>query len=263
MLTLLGYLSAILMGAVLGLVGGGGSILTVPILVYLFHFSPIEATAYSLFIVGLSSLIAAQDYYKRGLIDLKTGLTFAVPAFLSVYSVRRFLMPNLPEEIDIHIVHFSKDSLIMSVFALIMLLAAYSMLKPKGKSSTEEKISLNYLVVFLEGIVVGGITGFVGAGGGFLIIPALVVLAGLEMKVAVGTSLLIIAIKSLIGFIGDMQTLSEIHWPFLAFFISASLLGLFIGIKLSRNIPSEKLKPGFAWFVLAMGIFIIAQQLLA
>ncbi|MCB0340740.1 MAG: sulfite exporter TauE/SafE family protein [Pseudobdellovibrionaceae bacterium] len=259
---ILGLIAAIVMGLVLGLVGGGGSILTVPILVYLLGVDPVEATAYSLFVVGLSALIGSADYIRRGLVDFKVGSIFTVPAFLGVYGVRRFGMPNIPDTIDLSVMVISKGVLILTVFAVIMLVAAYTMIRGRKETHVEENKKLNLPLIAVEGLVVGGVTGFVGAGGGFLIIPALVVLAGLEMKVAVGTSLLIIGIKSLLGFVGDLQVLESIDWALLTRFTALSVIGIFIGAFISRLIPGEKLKPAFGWFVLIIGGAMLIQQLM-
>lgn len=259
---ILGYLSAFIMGTVLGLVGAGGSILAVPILVYLFNVAPSAATGYSLFIVGVSALFGTIQYARAGVIDFKTGVIFAVPAFVGVYFSRKFIVPSLPDvmfTVGSHAV--TKDSFILSSFAVIMLVAAYSMIRKNRNHSDATKKSVNIPLVTLEGIVVGLITGFVGAGGGFLIIPALVVLAGLEMKIAVGTSLLIIAVKSLVGFIGDIQSNPSIDWQFLMVFSTISVVGIFIGSIISKWISSEKLKPAFGWFVMVMGIWILAKEL--
>lgn len=259
---LFGFLAAIFMGTVLGLVGGGGSILTVPILVYFLSIEPVTATAYSLFIVGLAALIGSVDYMKRGLVNYKVGAIFSVPALIGVYGVRRYGMPLLPESIDLSIFIISKDALVLTVFSLIMLLASYSMIKGRKESNGNTDKKLNLPLIAIEGLVVGGITGFVGAGGGFLIIPALVVLAGLEMKVAVGTSLLVIGAKSLLGFTGDIQVMQNIDWSFLAKFTILSIFGMFAGIYLSRIVPSKNLKTAFGWFVLIIGSSMLIQQLL-
>ena len=258
----LGYISAIFMGSILGLVGGGGSILSVPIFVYLFSIEPVEATAYSLFVVGVAALIGSLDYMRRGLVNFKVGAIFTVPAFFGVYGVRRYGMPLIPENINILSFTLSKDALVLSVFSVIMLLASYSMIKGRKNSEAVKIKRLNLPLISLEGLGVGAITGFVGAGGGFLIIPALVVLAGLEMKVAVGTSLLIIGVKSLLGFTGDLQVMQELNWPLLTRFTALALLGMSGGIYLSRHIPGKRLKPAFGWFVLIIGGLMLIRQTL-
>lgn len=261
---LLGYLGALAIGLVLGLIGGGGSILTVPVLVYLLAVEPIIATAYSLFIVGTTSLVGAVKNMKKGLVDFRTALVFAVPAFIAVYATRKFLVPAIPEEIfTIGSFTLTRDVGIMIFFAIIMLLASVSMIRGRKESTSAEaqEVSYNYPLIILEGAVVGVLTGIVGAGGGFLIIPALVLLAKLPMKRAVATSLLIISIKSLIGFIGDVENLT-IDWKFLLSFTAVSVVGIFIGIWLNKFIAGEKLKKSFGWFVLIMGVYIIFKELM-
>tara|TARA_R110000851_G_scaffold179940_1_gene327062 strand:- start:7871 stop:8671 length:801 start_codon:yes stop_codon:yes gene_type:complete len=259
---ILGYIGALLIGLVLGLIGGGGSILTVPILVYALALNPVIATAYSLFVVGATSLIGAIKNMMKGMVDYRTAIIFAVPAFIAVYLTRAFLIPAIPEELfSINSFMVTKNLAIMLFFAIIMLLASVSMIRNKRKEIDEEaQITYNYPLIIIEGLVVGTITGIVGAGGGFLIIPALVLLAKLPMKKAVATSLLIIAIKSLIGFLGDVQNL-DIDWPFLLIFTSISVVGIFIGIWLNKFIDGKKLKKAFGWFVLVMGIYIIYKEL--
>lgn len=256
-----GYLGALLIGLVLGLIGGGGSILTVPILVYLFYINPVTATAYSLFVVGVSALVGAIRNIQKGLVDFRTAIVFAVPAFIAVYGTRKYLVPAIPDELfSIGDFMVTKNIAIMVFFALIMLLASVSMIRNKRKDIEDEsKVTYNYPMIVIEGLVVGLLTGIVGAGGGFLIIPALVLLAKLPMKKAVATSLLIIAIKSLIGFIGDVENL-EIDWPFLLSFSALSIVGIFIGVWLNKFIDGKKLKKAFGWFVLIMAIYILIKE---
>jgi uncharacterized membrane protein YfcA len=264
LIQILGYLGALIIGIILGLIGGGGSILTVPILVYLLSLNPVVATAYSLFVVGVSSLLGALQNIRKGLVDFKTAIVFAIPAFIAVYSTRKYLIPAIPEELfEVGNFMVTKDIGIMIFFALIMLLASYSMIKGKCANCDDEDsvIHYNYPMIFIEGIVVGVLTGIVGAGGGFLIIPALVVLAKLPMKKAVATSLLIIAIKSLIGFIGDVENM-DIDWAFLISFTAFSVVGIILGVWLNKFIEGNKLKKSFGWFVLVMGIYILFKEIL-
>ncbi len=260
---LFGYFAALGIGIVLGLIGGGGSILTVPVLVYLLAVNPVIATAYSLFVVGVSSLVGALQNIKKGLVDFKTAIVFSIPAFISVYATRKYLMPAIPDDLfAIGGFLVTKDTGIMVFFALIMLLASYSMIWGKCKNCDDDGavIQYNYPMIVLEGLAVGILTGIVGAGGGFLIIPALVMLAKLPMKKAVATSLLIIAIKSLIGFLGDVQNLA-IDWPFLLRFTALSVMGIFIGVWGTKFIEGSKLKKSFGWFVVAMAIYILWKEL--
>lgn len=258
---ILGYLGALIIGLVLGLIGGGGSILTVPILVYLIGLNPVTATAYSLFVVGSTSLFGAYKNYKNKMVDIKTAIIFAIPSFIAVYFTRRYLVPAIPDTLfSIGDFIITKNIFIMLFFAVIMLLAATSMIRTKKEKNNEaSKIQYNIPLIIIEGLVVGMLTGIVGAGGGFLIIPALVLLAKLPMKLAVGTSLLIISAKSLIGFLGDVQTL-DIDWFFLLTFTAMSIIGIFIGIYISKYISDNKLKKGFGWFVVAMAIYIIYKE---
>ena len=262
-LDLLGFFGALIIGVVLGLIGGGGSILTVPVLVYLLAITPVTATAYSLFVVGTASLVGAINNMKKKLVDFRTATVFAIPAFIAVYATRKFMVPAIPEHIvSLRGFELTKPIGIMLFFAVIMIVASISMIKNNGKEERQETVvKYNYALIILEGIVVGVLTGIVGAGGGFLIIPALVLLAKLPMKKAVATSLLIIAVKSLIGFIGDVQNL-DIDWAFLLIFTSLSIAGIFLGGYLNKFIDGKKLKTGFGWFVLVMGIYIIGKELL-
>lgn len=243
LIQILGYLGAFIVGLVLGLIGGGGSILTVPILVYLIGINPVTATAYSLFVVGTTSLFGAYQNFKKKMVDFKTAIIFAIPAFIAVYLTRKYLIPALPETM-FTIADFvvTKNIFIMASFAIIMLLASISMIKTNKRIINENQpITYNIPLIIIEGIAVGVLTGIVGAGGGFLIIPALVLLAKLPMKMAVGTSLLIISAKSLIGFLGDIQNI-DIDWTFLLTFTLISIIGIFVGVFLTKFISGEKLK---------------------
>jgi uncharacterized membrane protein YfcA len=259
---ILGYIGALLVGVTLGLLGGGGSILTVPVLVYLLGINPVLATAYSLFVVGTTSLVGALRNMSKGMVDLKVAVVFAMPAFVAVYLTRAYLVPAIPEEIfALGNFTLTKNLGIMLFFAIIMVAASVSMIRGNGKEKEiTDAPKLNIPLIIVEGIVVGVLTGIVGAGGGFLIIPALVLFANLPMKRAVATSLLIIAAKSLIGFLGDVQNLT-IDWSFLLIFTGLSIVGIFIGIYLNKYIHAKSLKKAFGWFVLIMGIYIIIKEL--
>jgi uncharacterized protein len=261
----IGYIGAVLMGMLLGLIGGGGSILTVPILVYLFAVEPVLATAYSLFIVGLTSLIGSFGYLRRRLVHWGAVVGFGLPSVLSVFLTRLYLVPAIPDELfSVGGVGLTKPTFLLVLFAVVMLLAAASMLtktrlKP-SKPATSSPTPFNFPLILAEGLVVGLVTGLVGAGGGFLIIPALVVLARLPMKQAVGTSLVIIAAKSLVGFAADAGVAKGMDWGFLLAFSLVAVAGTVLGGQLSRRVSNEHLRPAFGWFVLVMGIYIIGKE---
>lgn len=264
MIEILGYAAAVLMGAVLGLIGGGGSILTVPILVYLFGVPPVLATAYSLFIVGLTSIFGILPYLRTGQVQVKTGILFSIPAMTGVFVARKFVVPIVPEKLlALGSFVLTKDMALMGLFAVMMVAASFSMIRSRPAVNHAEAAekpapsALNKaLMVAIEGLVVGLLTGLVGAGGGFLVIPVLVIFAGLEMKAAVATSLLVISLKSLVGFLGDLGS-QPMDWFFLGGFSVFTIVGALLGGWASKYVPSDKLKPAFGWFVLLMGVFIL------
>lgn len=237
-----GYLASILIGVTLGLIGGGGSILTVPVLVYLFQIDAVLATAYSLFIVGITSVFGSFSYFTKGLVNIRTAIVFGIPSIITVYLTRAYIVPSIPNEIfstgDFIV---TKSILFMLIFAVLMIFASYSMLKKEKRviQDPKQKQQFNYPLILVEGALVGMLTGLVGAGGGFLIIPALAILSKLPMKEAVGTSLVIIAAKSLIGFIGESGE-SLIDWILLSKITAFAIVGIFIGMALSKKINGEK-----------------------
>jgi len=263
LLHIAGYIASLIIGISLGLIGGGGSILTVPVLVYLFGVNPVLATSYSLFIVGTTSLVGVIPKHRQGLVHLKTAVIFGIPSIAAVYATRKFLVPLIPEEVfRLGSFTVTKPILLMVLFAILMVFASVSMIREK--SNGIERITgeqrFNYPLILLEGTLVGLLTGLVGAGGGFLIIPALVLLSKLPMKKAVGTSLLIIALKSLIGFTGDLGHY-DINWELLLVVTGLAITGIFAGNALSKKMHGDSLKKGFGWFVLVMGIYIITKEL--
>jgi uncharacterized membrane protein YfcA len=261
-LNLYGLVGALVIGTVLGLTGGGGSILTVPVLVYLLSINPVTATAYSLFVVGSTSLVGAIRNAQKGMIEYKVGIVFAIPAFISVFLTRKIIVPAIPEVIfTLDSFNLTKDVAVMIFFAVIMLAAAISMIRERKEVALKKDVQFNYPLIIIEGLVVGVLTGLVGAGGGFLIIPALVLFANLPMKKAVATSLMIIAVKSLIGFLGDIGNI-EIDWGFLLTFAGLSMVGIILGIYLNNFIDGKKLKKGFGWFVLVIAVYILLKELI-
>lgn len=261
---LIGFASAVLMGLSLGLIGGGGSILTVPILVYLFNENPVIATTYSLFIVGAASAVGSISHVRQGNIDWKTVLVFGSASIFSVFIARNIVLPLIPHDI-VHIgsVHLTKSLAMLLLFSLMMIAASYSMINRKECIECQEKmkVNYNYVGILFRGLLIGSFTGLIGAGGGFMIIPALVFLAYLPMKKAIGTSLAIITMNSLVGFLSDPHIHEHVNWPFLLTFASMAVTGILVGSFLTKYIPNEKLKPGFGWFTLFMGLFILAKEL--
>jgi uncharacterized protein len=261
-----GYVLAAMVGISLGLIGSGGSILTVPVLVYVMGVGPVAATAYSLFIVGSTALVGAIQSAVQKKVDFKTVLVFGFPSVATVYATRMWLLPLIPQKLfSLGSLVITKPIALMLLFAAVMILASVSMIrtgndKDKSDKNVHDPIKYNYPMILLEGTVVGLLTGLVGAGGGFLIIPALVLLARMPMKLAVGSSLFIIAAKSLIGFMGDLQGSQEIDWTLLGGFTLFAITGIFMGGWLSKKISGERLKKTFGWFVLVMGIYIIVKE---
>lgn len=257
-----GYIASLLIGISLGLIGGGGSILTVPVMVYLFGLQPLLATSYSLFIVGSTSMFGALNNLRKGMVNVKAALLFGASSIVTVFLTRKFLVPAIPKNIfTIGDVVITEAMLTMVLFAVLMLVASISMIRNKkvATETEEHKESFNFAKLVIYGITIGLVTGLLGAGGGFLLIPALVLLLKLPMKKAIGTSLMIIALNSLIGFTGDIGHF-DIDWFFLFKITLIAIAGIFIGGALSKKIPGEKLKKGFGWFVLVMGIYIIVKE---
>ena len=255
-----GYIASFFIGISLGLIGGGGSIITLPVLVYLFGLSPELAISYSLFVVGSTSLVGSFNSYRKGLIDFKTVLLFGISSVITVFVTRKFIFPLLPDVIQFKNYSLSFSTLTMVLFAVLMLFASIKMIKAKTINEESLDEDKNLLKLLLYGIGIGLITGFLGAGGGFLLIPALVLILKLPMKKAIGTSLLIIALNSLVGFIADTGHY-ETQWSFLLMISALAIAGVLTGGLLGKKIDGNKLKKGFGWFVLIMGIYIIVKEL--
>ncbi|MBL3546241.1 MULTISPECIES: sulfite exporter TauE/SafE family protein [unclassified Chryseobacterium] len=260
---IIGYAAAILIGISLGLIGGGGSILTVPVLVYLFRLDAFLATEYSLFIVGISSAVGSLSYFKKGLINSKMALIFGLPSIISIFLTRSYLLPLIPEEVArIGTFIVTKNIFLLLIFAGLMILASYKMIGNNSPLKTLEtrSESRKTLLAAGQGVMVGILTGFVGAGGGFMIIPALVNLLRIPMKTAIGTSLVIISLNSLIGFFSSVHN-TKIDWNLLVSVTAIAVIGIIIGSQLSKKIDGKKLKPIFGWFILVMGIYIITREI--
>lgn len=257
----IGFIASILVGVVLGLLGGGGSILCIPILVYLFGIEPVLASAYSLFIVGITSFVGAIPKYRQQLLNIRTGILFGIPSILTIFATRKWIVPSIPNIIlNTESFVVTKRVLILGVFALLMVLASFSMIRGK-REITSKREAFRTPLVILEGSLIGFLTGLVGAGGGFLIIPALVFLTGLKFKTAVGTSLFIIAINSLTGFLGDVLNYT-IDWFFILSLAALAVLGIFIGNYYSRKISGVVLRKAFGWLTLLMGCWILMKEVI-
>jgi uncharacterized protein len=255
-----GYAAAVGIGIALGLVGGGGSILTVPVLVYLFQTAVVPATGYSLFIVGLTALTGAIAYMRNGLVNYRAVLLFGLPSLTAVYVTRSMLLPALPEELFTLIgLRVTRDLALMTLFALLMLGASVTMIRNRESRQPKARGNAPWAVIALEGVTVGVLTGLVGAGGGFLIIPALVILARLPMKTAIGSSLVIIAIKSLVGFTGDLPHL-DVDWHFLLTFTALAVAGSIPAALLARHLPTRRLEKAFGYLTMLVGAAIILRE---
>jgi uncharacterized protein len=256
----LGYLASILVGFVLGLLGGGGSILSIPILVYLFQVDAVLASAYSLFIVGATSLAGAIPKYRNHLVNVKTGLLFGIPSIITIYVTRRWIVPDIPFIVyQAESFVITKRLLLLGIFAILMVLASVPMIR--GRREGKNLVGKWRIpITILEGILIGFLTGLVGAGGGFLIIPALVLLTRLPMKTASGTSLFIIAINSLIGFTGDLAN-TKMDWTFLLTVTSLAIVGVHFGNLVAKRASNQKLRKGFGWFTLVMGCYILFREI--
>lgn len=260
MIEILGYLASIGIGIILGMLGGGGSILAIPILVYLFNIDAVMASAYSLFIVGVTSLIGAIPKYKDHLVNVQTGLLFGLPSIAAIFVTRKWIVPAIPDVLlQWHDIILSKRLLILGLFAILMILASLSMIRRKKEPQADD-VEWRVSLVIFEGALIGFLTGLVGAGGGFLIIPALVWLTGLPFRTAVGTSLFIIAINSLVGFMGDVLNY-PMDWEFLILICGLAATGIIIGNQLQKKISSHRLRKIFGWLILGMGIWILYKEL--
>lgn len=260
MMETIGYIAALFIGLSLGLIGGGGSILTLPVLVYLFGLSPIVATSYSLFVVGTTSSVGALSNYRKGTIDMKTALLFGLSSIVTVFIVRSRILLHIPDHFTIGLLSIRFAVITMAFFALMMLLASVSMIRSNTITDIAPGKKKNIPMLLFYGIGIGFITGFLGAGGGFLLIPALVLLLQVPMKKAIGTSLLIITLNSSAGFLGDIGHF-RINWPLLLGITTTAIIGLVFGDMLNKRIDARHLRKGFGWFVLIMGTYIFIREI--
>ncbi len=259
MLEVTGYIASFCVGLILGLIGGGGSILCIPILVYLFSVEVMAATAYSLFIVGTTSLLGTIQKFKDSLIDFRVGLIFGLPSILSKFTTRKWIVPSIPDVLyQTESITVTKRLFMLGIFSIMVIIAAASMIKKNNESlSYSGKAKDVWLVA--QGTFIGFLTGIAGLGGGFIIVPTLLFFAKIPFKKSVGTALFIIAINSLAGFMGDLSN-TVVDWPFLLQITAIAIMGVFIGNIYSRRVSGWRLKKSFGWFILVMGIVILIKE---
>ncbi len=259
LINLLGHLLAVCIGISLGLIGGGGSILAAPVLIYVMSVPSKSAFAMTLVIVGVASVIGAIPHWQQGNVNLKTIALFSPASMLGAYLGAK--LASQP---------FVSPTLQLVTFGVMMLIASVAMIRKGNNQSkdAEKKEEFHHLhsllppwlAIALEGLVVGVITGFIGIGGGFLVIPALVLLGKTPMKEAVGTSLIILALKSVTGFVGYLSGNIPILWDLLVTFTVAASTGILIGAYLTRFVSAKQLEKGFGYFVLAVAIFVLIKR---
>lgn len=239
---------AVLIGMSLGLLGGGGSILTVPILTYVADVTPKAAIAASLFVVGVTSGAAVISHARAGQVRWRTGLIFGGAGMIGAYGGG-------------HLAAYIPGRVLMVAFGVMMAATAFAMLRTPKKLAPAHACELPLAKVIAEGVVVGVVTGIVGAGGGFLVVPALVLLGGLSMEMAIGTSLVVIAMKSFAGLAGHLGHV-EINWRLTVAVTAMAVAGSLMGGKLAGRIPPATLRRGFGVLVVVMALFILGKELL-
>lgn len=258
MMHVAGYCLSVFIGFSLGLIGGGGSILTIPVLVFFFNIDPELATTYSLFIVGLTAISGSIPHHQMKAIDSKTIFMFGIPSVIVLFIVRRWVLLLIPATLF----HFgsltiTKPLFIMIIFSAIMLIAGWSMIRKEPYTPSKEKQRSPRLI--LQGCITGAITGFIGVGGGFIIVPSLVLFAGLPVKKAIGNSLIIITVNCLVGILGNLHDTKSLDYLFLSTFALFAIAGILAGTWAIRFIPDKKLKPVFGWIIMAMSIVVFIR----
>jgi uncharacterized membrane protein YfcA len=258
MLQLAGYCLSVLIGFSLGLIGGGGAILAIPVLVFFFDIDPEAATTYSLFIVGITAVSGSINHYRIRNIDYITVFLFGIPSVIMLFVMRRYLLKQIPPIIfQQGSLVISKSLFIMIVFSIVMLIAGLLMVKKKGYTPSVERLNLSRLVTV--GCITGAITGFIGVGGGFIIVPSLVLFAGLPMKKAIGTSLTIITVNCIIGVLSNLDATASLDYFFLVSFSAFAIAGILLGTWMIKFIPDKKLKPILGWIILAMSVVVFIR----
>jgi len=258
----LGFLLALCIGVSLGLMGSGGSILTVPVFVYILQVEPSLSTTYSLFAIGVAAAIGSIRNYRLKLIAYQKIIDFGIPSIILVFLTRQFILPLIPKVFFIGPWVIHQNTILMVFFSLVMLLSALKMIQPSEKRTAVNDRKPSRYTTILQGAGVGLITGIVGAGGGFLIIPALIGFYKMPMHRAVGTSLAIICINSFFGMAGDIEKIPLFDWKILAPYTVLLLLGMFLGFYISRYFNGQQLKRSLGYLILGIAIFIFLKETL-
>lgn len=258
---IIGFIVTLFIGLLVGLFGGGGSILTVPVLVYLFAIPATLSTTYSLALVSITSLIAATPHVVHKKLSFKKILQFGIPSMLALTTVRSYIIPALPSTIHLFGFELEKNLFMMLFFSVLMLSSGFFMIKQKKNNPDCFDCPYNHFVLMIAGFLEGIITGIVGAGGGFIIVPVLMIFGKMSVKQAVANSLFIIGVKSFIGFLGS-HDIAELDFYFLAKLLAIALIGMNFGIRLNKKLDAKQLKPIFGYFVMIMGFIILIKELL-
>lgn len=255
------YTASVVIGLCLGLIGAGGSILTIPVFVYILKTDPVASTIYSMFIVGTCSLVGSILSFLKKLVDLKAAILFGIPSVAGVFIARKLIFPALPEKLFlIGSFAVSKDVCIMICLAAIMFFVSLKMLKKKSSTLTmNNDIQTKRIFFLLQGMVTGIVTGMLGIGGGFLIVPALLLWVHLPVRTAIGTTLFIITINSAAGFVSSYTSI-VIEWPLLLKFAVGAIAGILAGTKLSEKIQADNLKKLLAWFIIVTSVYVLYRQ---
>jgi uncharacterized membrane protein YfcA len=257
---ILGYLGALLTGLVLGLLGGGGAAVSIPILVYAFGVPASVATGYSLLIVAFTALLGTVQNIRLKLVRYSALIKCGLPALISIYIMRRFLIHSIPNVFfTVHGFVMTKNSFILLLLAFFMVLVARNMIVA-AKPKTDEPEPAPYLLILIQSILIGLFTGLVGAGGGFLLIPLILSAEPMEFRNATATSLTLVTLNSFIGFLGDMQSNSQMDLTFLLAFMGCSIVGVLTGITIATRIDNKKLRLVFGYTMMVIAIYIIIRE---
>lgn len=258
---IIGFILTVVIGLLVGLFGGGGSILSVPVLVYLFAIPATLSTTYSLALVSITSLIAATPHVVQKKLSYTKILQFGIPSMIALYTIRSFVLPSIPPYFKFLGFEIEKNTFMMLFFSLLMLTSGFFMIKQKKNNPDCIDCPYNHIALMVAGLLEGLITGIVGAGGGFIIVPILMIFGKMSVKQAVANSLFIIGVKSFIGFLGS-HDISSLNFSFLIKILAIALVGMYFGVQLNKKLDAKQLKPIFGYFVMIMGYIILIKELL-